>query len=137
MAKGGMLRLSIIINKHVHVVSGKWKGFLCLHAIAVCSYRGDNPLSIVNTVYTTMTYRQQYTSSFVPLSHVDYWLESDWKIKADDLKLSVHRGRKRSNRFHNEMDIRHPGEPRKCGLCHQPGHNRKSCSNSQPRFNAM
>ncbi|KAL4557076.1 hypothetical protein LXL04_035246 [Taraxacum kok-saghyz] len=86
----------------------------------VCSYRGDNPLSIVNTVYTTMTYRQQYTSSFVPLSLVDYWLESDWKIKVDDLKLSVHRGRKRSNRFHNDMDIRHPGEPRKCGLCHQP-----------------
>ncbi|KAL4577799.1 hypothetical protein LXL04_013913 [Taraxacum kok-saghyz] len=70
---------------------GKWQMemFPCSHAIAVCSYRGDNPLSIVNTVYTTMTYRQQYTSSFLPLSHVDYWLESDWKIKADDLKLSV------------------------------------------------
>ncbi|KAL4575710.1 hypothetical protein LXL04_011794 [Taraxacum kok-saghyz] len=89
---------------------GKWQleRFPCSHVIAVCSYREDNPLSI-----------------------------SDWKIKTDDLKLSVHRGRKRSNRFHNEMDIRHPGEPRKCGLCHQPGHNRKSCPNSQPRFNAM
>nr|KAJ0198637.1 hypothetical protein LSAT_V11C600325770 [Lactuca sativa] len=94
---------------------GKWKieRFSCSHAIAVCSYRGDNPLSIVNTVYTTVTYRQQYTSSFVPLPHVDYWSESDRKIKADDLTHSVHRCRKRSNQFHNEMNIRHPGESRK------------------------
>ena len=74
---------------------------------------------------------------FIPLSHVDYWSESNWKIEADYSKLSVHRGRRRPNRFHNEMDIRHPNEPRRCGLCHQPGHNRRNCPNSQPRFNEM
>ncbi|KAL7582288.1 hypothetical protein Lser_V15G41614 [Lactuca serriola] len=117
---------------------GKWQmeRFPCSHVIAVCGYRGDNPISIVNTMYTTMTYKQQYTSAFVPLSHVDYWLESDWKIKADNSKLYVHRGRRRANRFHNEMDIRHPDEPHKCRLCHQTGHNRRNCPNSQPRFNA-
>ncbi|KAI3779089.1 hypothetical protein L2E82_08571 [Cichorium intybus] len=117
---------------------GKWQmeRLPCSHALAVCRYRGDNPLSIVNTVYTTVTYKQQYNYAFAPLSHVDYWLESDWKIEADYSKLSVSRGRRRSNRFRNEMDVRHPDEPRRCGLCHQPGHNRRNCSNSQPRYNA-
>ncbi|CAI9293003.1 unnamed protein product [Lactuca saligna] len=101
---------------------GKWQmeRFPCSHALAVCRNRGDNPLSIVNNVYTTMTYRQQYNFGFVPLPHVDYWLDSNWTIEADYSKLSVHRGRRRANRIHNEMDIRHPDEPRRCTLCHQP-----------------
>nr|KAJ0222719.1 hypothetical protein LSAT_V11C200062010 [Lactuca sativa] len=78
----------------------------------VCRYRGDNQLSIVNILYTTATYKQQYNYAFAPLSH------SDWKIEANYSKLSVSRGRRHSNRFRNEMDVRHPNEPRRRGLCH-------------------
>lgn len=41
-------------------ICGKWQmeRFPCSHNIAVCSYRWKNPLSIVNIVYTTVTYRQ-------------------------------------------------------------------------------
>ncbi|XP_023743043.2 uncharacterized protein LOC111891205 [Lactuca sativa] len=126
------------VNYFQHMCTcGKWQmeRFPCSHALAVCRNRGDNPLSIVNNVYTTMTYRQQYNFGFVPLPHVDYWLDSNWTIEADYSKLSVHRGRRRANRIHNEMDICHPDEPRRCTLCHQPGHNRRNCSNSQQRFN--
>ena len=84
-----------------------------------------------------MTYREQYRFDFIPLSRVDYWSKSNWKIEADFSKLSVHRAQRRVNRFHNEMDIRHPDEPRRCGLCHQHGHNRRNCPNSLPRFNEM
>nr|KAJ0217479.1 hypothetical protein LSAT_V11C300151990 [Lactuca sativa] len=65
------------------------------------------------------------------------FVDSDWKIQSDYSKLYVHQGRKRSNRFRNEMDIRHSDEPRKCGLCHQFGHNRRNCSKSQPRYNVI
>ena len=103
---------------------GKWQmeRFPCSHALAVCRYRGDNPLSIVSSVYTTMTYQTQYSSDFAPLPHVDYWLDVNWKIEADYSKITSGQGRRRSNRIHNEMDMHHPDEPRKCGLCHQTGH---------------
>nr|XP_043621865.1 uncharacterized protein LOC122593508 [Erigeron canadensis] len=55
---------------------GKWQmeRFPCSHALAVCRHRGDNPFTIINSVYTTTTYRQQYQSNFIPLPHPDYWL---------------------------------------------------------------
>ncbi|GJS19952.1 uncharacterized protein Tco_0448584 [Tanacetum coccineum] len=117
---------------------GKWQmeRFPCSHALAVCRHRGDNPLTIIHTVYTTATFKQQYLSDFTPLPHVDYWLNSGWKIKADNSKINVSRGRKKSSRIRNEMDIRHPDEPKRCGLCRQTGHNRSRCTNSQPRFNS-
>ncbi|KAL4555228.1 hypothetical protein LXL04_037839 [Taraxacum kok-saghyz] len=64
---------------------GKWqmKRFPCSHALAVCRHRGDNPISIVNFVYYTDTYRKQYQYAFTPLLHVEYWLEADWVIEAD------------------------------------------------------
>ncbi|KAI3510380.1 hypothetical protein L1887_17323 [Cichorium endivia] len=118
---------------------GKWQmeRFPCSHALAVCRHRGDNPVSIVNVVYTSVTYKQQYNVGFTPLPHAEYWLDSNWAIEADYSKLCTARGRRRASRIRNEMDIRHPDEPRRCGLCHQPGHNRKNCLNSQPMFNAM
>nr|KAJ0199828.1 hypothetical protein LSAT_V11C600325490 [Lactuca sativa] len=66
------------VNYFQHMCTcGKWQieSFPCSHALAVCRNRGDNPHSFVTNVYTTMTYRQQYNFGFVPLSHVDYWLD--------------------------------------------------------------
>nr|KAJ0225745.1 hypothetical protein LSAT_V11C100029430 [Lactuca sativa] len=148
----GVYRLvtKLLVNENggnTHTVSyyqhtctcGKWQmeRLPCSHALAVCRFRGDNHFSIINHVYTTMTYKQQYNDGFSPLSHADYWLEANWSIQADNSKCVVGRGRRRENRFRNEMDVHHPTEPRKCGLCHQPGHNTRNFSNSQPRFNAM
>lgn len=67
--------LSITFNKHAHVVSDKWKDFYVSHVIEVCSYRGDNSLSIVNTVHTIMSYKHQYMSLFFSVSYNDYWLK--------------------------------------------------------------
>ncbi|GKD80929.1 uncharacterized protein Tco_1347768 [Tanacetum coccineum] len=116
---------------------GKWQmeRIMCSHALAVCSHRGDNPLTIIYTVYTTALFKQQYLLDFTTLPLVDYWLDLGWKIKADNSKINVSRGRKKSSRIHNEMSIRHPDEPKRCGLCRQAGHNRSRCTNSQPRFN--
>nr|KAJ0190406.1 hypothetical protein LSAT_V11C800448770 [Lactuca sativa] len=124
------------INYYQHTCTcRKWQmeRFPCSHALAVCRFREDNPFFIINDVYTTVTYKQQYNDGFSPLPH----LEANWSIQADNSKCVVGRGRRRENRFRNEMDVCHPDEPRKCELCHQPGHNRRKCSNSQSRFNVM
>ncbi|KAL4576660.1 hypothetical protein LXL04_012758 [Taraxacum kok-saghyz] len=124
------------VNYFQHMCTcGKWQmeRFPCSHALAVCRNRGDNPFFIVNNVYTTMTYKQQYSFGFVPLPHVDYWLDPNWSITADYSKLSVHQGRRRTNRIRNEMDTRHPDEPRRCGLCHQPETKKTPIERSPPK----
>ncbi|KAL4564885.1 hypothetical protein LXL04_028960 [Taraxacum kok-saghyz] len=118
---------------------GKWQmeKISWSHAQAVFRHRWDNPISIVNYVYYIDTYRKQYHYASTQLPHVEYWLEADWVIEADYSKVAMGRDRRRANRFRNEMDVRNPNEPHRCGLCYQPGHNRRNCFNSQPRFNVM
>nr|KAJ0191836.1 hypothetical protein LSAT_V11C800424150 [Lactuca sativa] len=41
----------------------------CSHALTVCRFRGDNPFYIINLVYITVTYKQQYNDGFSPLPH--------------------------------------------------------------------
>ncbi|GJT56389.1 hypothetical protein Tco_0991443 [Tanacetum coccineum] len=89
--------------------------FPCSNALVVYCLRGDNPRTISHTVYTTATFKQQYRLDFTQLPHVYYWSDSGWKIKADNSKISVGRGRKKSSRICNEMDIRHPDELKRCG----------------------
>ncbi|KAL4563395.1 hypothetical protein LXL04_027436 [Taraxacum kok-saghyz] len=84
-----------------------------------------------------MMYKQRCNDGFSPLSNVDYKLVVDRRFEADYSKCVIDRGGRRANRFRNQMDILHPDEPCKYGLCHQPNHNRRNCSNSQPIFNAM
>ena len=67
--------LAIISITYAPVVSDKWKDFYVSHVIEVCSYRGDNSLSIVNTVHTIMSYKHQYMSLFFSVSYNDYWLK--------------------------------------------------------------
>ena len=38
-------------------------------------------------------------------------------------------GHPKSTRLHNEMDVREGKTTITCGLCKQPGHNRRSCKN--------
>ncbi|KAD4384749.1 hypothetical protein E3N88_24917 [Mikania micrantha] len=115
---------------------GKWqmKRFPCSHAIAVCHNRGDPPETIVHELYTTGAYKAQYDGQFFPLSHQDYWNDPGWRIKADASKITTSRGRRRSRRIHNEMDVHHPDQPRvfRCGICKQVGHRRNACQSSHP-----
>ncbi|XP_042386598.1 uncharacterized protein LOC121978300 [Zingiber officinale] len=129
---------------HVHTVlyyekdctCGKWQmhRFPCSHAIAVCRHRGDNAIDLVDEVHTTKTYMAQYSGKFYPIHHKDYWTNQGWEIQADYSRLINHeRGRRRESRIQNEMDLRHPDEPRRCGRCHQTDHNRRNCQNTHPR----
>ncbi|KAD3337882.1 hypothetical protein E3N88_33403 [Mikania micrantha] len=115
---------------------GKWQmqRFPCSHAIAVCHNRGDPPETIVHELYTTGAYKAQYEGQFFPLTHQDYWNDPGWKIKADASKITTSRGRRRSRRIHNEMDVHHPDQPRtfRCGICKQLGHRRNACQSSHP-----
>ncbi|GJZ82169.1 uncharacterized protein Tco_0647163 [Tanacetum coccineum] len=73
---------------------GKWQAyrFPCSHALAICRQRRDNPLHIVDNVYFTLTFRQQYSATFNPLPHIDYWINPRGSIQADPTKLVLRRG---------------------------------------------
>ncbi|KAD5507599.1 hypothetical protein E3N88_15302 [Mikania micrantha] len=115
---------------------GKWQmqRFPYSHAIAVCHNREDPPETIVHELYTTGAYKAQYDGQFFPLSHQDYWNDPGWRIKVDASKITTSRGRQRSRRIHNEMDVHHPDQPRvfRCGICKQVGHRRNACQSSHP-----
>ncbi|KAD5960451.1 hypothetical protein E3N88_11923 [Mikania micrantha] len=99
-----------------------------------CHNRGDPPETIVHELYTTGAYKAQYDCQFFLLSHQDYWNDPGWKIKADASKITTPRGRRRSRRIHNEMDVHHLDQPRifRCEICKQVGHRRNACESSHP-----
>ncbi|XP_022042179.1 uncharacterized protein LOC110944843 [Helianthus annuus] len=110
---------------------GKWQmlRFPCSHAIAVCYWRGEEPHNITHSIFHTTTYRQQYSGHFYNLGHKDEWAKPDWRIKGDPSRVTTHRGRMRSRRIQNELDINYHDEPqaRRCSKCGATGHNRKTC----------
>ena len=77
-----ILILSVIININAHVVSGRWKDSLVHMLLQFVVLEGITLFSVINLVYSTVMYKQQYNDGFSPLHHVGFWLEVDWSIQA-------------------------------------------------------
>ncbi|XP_076895651.1 uncharacterized protein LOC143548336 [Bidens hawaiensis] len=120
--------------KKCQCTCGRWQmqRFPCSHAITVRHNRGDSLKRIVHVLYTTDAYKAQYDRQFFLLAHSDYWTDPGWRVKGDTSKITTSCGRRRSRRIHNEMDVRHPDQPRvfRCGTCKQIGHKNNACESS-------
>nr|KAJ0224725.1 hypothetical protein LSAT_V11C100037040 [Lactuca sativa] len=78
-------------------------------------------------------YCSTWASEFSPLPHEAYWPQSSSRQLLPNLELLRNKkGRPRSTRLQNGMDIKEGKNGYLCGICRQSGHNRKKCP-SKPR----
>ena len=81
-----------------------------------------------------MDYCATWSSEFSPISHEAYWPHGSSNVELlpnSDLKRDK-KGRPRSTRLRNGMDIKEGKKTNLCGICREPGHNRARCP-SKPR----
>ena len=105
-------------------------GFPCSHIIAACQHSCVDFRLFVEGYYTTQSYYVTWASLFHPIFNEDEWpLYDGPTIGPPESMQCMGSGCPKSTRLHNEMDVREGITSITCGLCKQPGHNRRSCKN--------
>ncbi|GJZ73628.1 DNA-binding WRKY transcription factor [Tanacetum coccineum] len=113
---------------------GKWEinKYPCSHVLSARAFLSLNNLQYVQRYYSITNYSATWASEFSPLPHEAYWPKlSITLLPNSDLKRKG-RGRPRSTRLRNVMDIKEGKKANKCGFCKQSGYNQKRCQ-SKPK----
>ncbi|XP_057760255.1 uncharacterized protein LOC130980612 [Arachis stenosperma] len=102
--------------------------FLCQHALACCAYSRVTWTSYVHSVYQISSVFNVYRMGFTPPIPEGFWPPYDGPtVIPDPAMRRAREGRPRSTRIRTNMDEADPNRPKRCGLCRQPGHTRRSC----------
>ncbi|KAL9684891.1 hypothetical protein QQ045_022333 [Rhodiola kirilowii] len=149
----GIYQVTIGIKHHLWKVClpertcdcGKWTTLhiLCSHAIAVCKFTNREYNDYVPHEYTLQAYNMTWSYHFSPLPHSNFWEPYDGISHWPNPHFKcTNVGRNPIRRRRTEMDQRDvgqsstqgeasssqpPGRIQRCKLCHQTGHNRRSC----------
>ncbi|KAK1414794.1 hypothetical protein QVD17_30553 [Tagetes erecta] len=97
-----------------------------------------NTWQYVDKCYSIVDYYATWSSEFSPLPHEAYWPNSSSIRKLlpnSELKRDK-KGRPRSTRLRNGMDIKERKKFNLCGICKHPGHNRATCPSKPRRMDA-
>ncbi|XP_076955122.1 uncharacterized protein LOC143629848 [Bidens hawaiensis] len=119
---------------------GKWEIFKypCSHVLSACAKLSLNSWQYVDKCYSIVDYRATWSAKFSPLPHEAYWPDSSSireLLPNSELKRDK-KGRPRSTRLRNGMEIKETKKANLCGICKQPGHNRATCPNKPRRMDA-
>ncbi|XP_072080858.1 uncharacterized protein [Arachis hypogaea] len=102
--------------------------FLCPHALACCAYSRLTWQPYVHQVYRLSSVFSVYRMGFTPPILEGFWPPYDGPtVIPDPNKRRAREGCPRSTRIQTNMDEADPNRPKRCGLCRQPGHTRRSC----------
>nr|XP_029145714.1 uncharacterized protein LOC114924643 [Arachis hypogaea] len=102
--------------------------FSCQHALACCAYSRVTWSSYVHSVYQISSVFRVYQMGFTPPIPEGFWPPYDGPtVIPDPAKRRAREGRPRSTRIQTNMDEADPNQPKRCGLCRQPRHTRRSC----------
>ncbi|XP_025679685.1 uncharacterized protein [Arachis hypogaea] len=102
--------------------------FPCPHALACCAYSRVTWHSYVHPVYRLSNIFSVYQMGFRPPIPEGFWPSYDGPtVIPDPNKRRAREGRPRSTRIRTNMDEADPNRPKRCGLCRQPRHTRRSC----------
>ncbi|XP_025664438.1 uncharacterized protein [Arachis hypogaea] len=102
--------------------------FPCPHALACCAYSRLTSQPYVHQVDRLSSVFSMYRMGFTPPISGGFWPPYDGPtVIPDPNKRRVSEGRPRSTRIRTTMDEADPNRPKRCGLCRQPGHTRRSC----------
>ncbi|XP_075636632.1 uncharacterized protein LOC142608856 [Castanea sativa] len=107
----------------------KWQVYkiLCSHVIAVCKYQGIFVMRYIDHCYCLEEQAACYTPRFRMVPDSVHWNEPDFPVLYPNVKLRRAKGRPRSTRLLNEMNLGTEHQPRPlCSLCRQEGHNRRT-----------
>ncbi|XP_023744000.1 uncharacterized protein LOC111892169 [Lactuca sativa] len=109
---------------------GKWEAFKypCSHVLSACAKLSLNSCQYVDKCYSIEYYCATWASEFSPLPHEAYWRQLPFNELLPNLELLRNKkGRPRSTRLKNGIDIKEGRNANICGVYRQPGHNRKQC----------
>nr|KAJ0210772.1 hypothetical protein LSAT_V11C400215000 [Lactuca sativa] len=126
----GIFELIAQRGKNVQVVNldkktctcSKWEIFKypCSHVLSVCAKLSLNSWQYVHKCYSIAEYCSTWVSEFSPLPHEVYWPQSSSRQLLPNLKLLRNKkGRPRSTRLRNGMDIKEGKNEYLCGICRQ------------------
>ncbi|XP_072094146.1 uncharacterized protein [Arachis hypogaea] len=102
--------------------------FPCQHALACCAYSRVTWTSYVHSVYQISSVFSVYRMGFTLPIPEGFWPPYDGPtVISDPNKRRAREGRPISTRIRTNMDETDPNRPKRCGLCRQPGHSRRSC----------
>ncbi|XP_029145745.1 uncharacterized protein [Arachis hypogaea] len=100
----------------------------CPHALACCAYSRLTWQPYVHQVYHLSSVFSVYRMGFTPPIPESFWPPYDGPIVIPDhTKRHASEGRPRPTRIRTTMDEANPNRPKRCGLCRQSGHIRRSC----------
>ncbi|XP_072080927.1 uncharacterized protein [Arachis hypogaea] len=100
----------------------------CPHALACCAYSRLTWQPYVHQVYHLSSVFSVYRMSFTPPIPEGFWPPYNGPtVISDPSKRHASEGCPRSTRIRTTMDEDDPNRPKRCGLCRQPGHTRRSC----------
>ena len=99
--------------------------------LAVCAKTGRQPWGLIAPQFNLDVYARVYESSFQPMVHEHYWASYDGpKVIPDPTRRrEATPGRPKNKRIQNEMDVSRKRQTNNCGICKQPGHDRRKCPN--------
>ncbi|XP_016177918.1 uncharacterized protein LOC107620240 [Arachis ipaensis] len=102
--------------------------FPCPHALACCAYSRVTWQPYVHPVCRLSSVFSVYQMGFTPPILEDFWPPYDGPTVIPDLSMRHAReGRPRSTRIRTNIDEADLNRPKRCGLCRQLGHIRRSC----------
>ncbi|XP_015953160.1 uncharacterized protein LOC107477624 [Arachis duranensis] len=101
----------------------------CRHVLAACSHARIDWRGFVHPVYRMESVFNVYRSEFCSIGHEDDWPSYDGPhIQPNPRMMRVKKGRPVSSRIRNNMDDVEHTEEKRCGLCRQTSHTRKTCT---------
>ncbi|KAJ0615348.1 putative transcription factor interactor and regulator CCHC(Zn) family [Helianthus annuus] len=110
----------------------------CSHVLSACAKLSLNSWQYIDKCYSILDYCATWSSEFSPLPHEAYWPNSSSireLLPNSELKQDK-KGRPRSTRLRNGMDIKERKKANLCGICKQRGHNRATCPSKPRRMDA-
>ncbi|XP_061357173.1 uncharacterized protein LOC133301544 [Gastrolobium bilobum] len=105
----------------------------CSHVIAARTSTNHDPMQYIDPAYSAAYQCQVYARQGYPISNEDFIPRSQGPIVIPDVLMWRKKGRPKSNRIQNEMDIREGSTIHtRCGYCRVVGHNKRNCPRRQP-----
>ncbi|XP_015941353.1 uncharacterized protein LOC107466857 [Arachis duranensis] len=100
----------------------------CCHAIACCAQSRLDWAMYVHEVYTMSKVFSVYRMGFLPPIPEGLWpLNAGLTIVPNPNMRRAREGQLRSTRIRNTMDEADTSQSKRCGLCRQTGHTRRTC----------